>query len=94
MAEAASPLGPYDLAGAHLLADDRWYVGKLIVDRETRESKFLAFVNVVDGRFVGAISDPVVASWDGDRVVLASALTEAVNGAPPWTVVAMADPLG
>jgi beta-fructofuranosidase len=94
VAEAASPLGPYDLAGAHLLADDRWYVGKLIVDRETRESKFLAFVNVVDGRFVGAISDPVVASWDGDRVVLASALTEAVNGAPPWTVVAMADPLG
>jgi beta-fructofuranosidase len=70
--EIASPLGPYDIGGAQLLTDDRWYVGKFIDDRETGESKFMAFVNVVDGEFVGAISDPVVASWEGDRLVLGS----------------------
>jgi len=75
--EVASPLGPYDIAGAQLLTDDRYYVGKFIDDREAGVTRFLAFVNLVDGRFVGEISDPVVASWDGDRVVLAPALMAA-----------------
>ncbi|MGW5240646.1 glycosyl hydrolase family 32 [Monashia sp. NPDC004114] len=78
--EVASPLGPYDLAGVQLLADDRWYVGKFIDDRKTGESKFMAFVNVVEGRFVGAISDPVVATWQGDRLLLAPPLTADLEG--------------
>ena len=70
MTEVPSPLGPYDIAGAQLLTDDRYYVGKFIEDRETGETKFLAFVNFVDGAFVGEISDPFIASWDSDRIVL------------------------
>ena len=58
-----SPLGPYDIAGAQLLTDDRYYVGKFIDDRETGETKFLAFVNVVDGAFVGGICDPFMDNY-------------------------------
>ena len=72
--EVASPLGPYDVAGAQPLTDHRYYVGKFIDDRLTGETKFLAFVNEVDGEFVGEIADPSVASWDGDHLVLRPAL--------------------
>jgi beta-fructofuranosidase len=46
-------------------------VGKFIVDRDTGETRFLAAVNVVAGDFVGALSEPWVAAWDGPRLVLA-----------------------
>jgi beta-fructofuranosidase len=72
VAPAESSLGPYDIAGAQQLTDDRLYVGKLIRDRETGDTKFLAFVNVVDDRFVGEISDPLTALWQGDTLVLRS----------------------
>ena len=59
VAEAASPLGPFDLAGATLLADDRFYVGKIVRD-PAGDPVLLAFINRGDdGRFVGAITDPM-----------------------------------
>ncbi|HET7399581.1 MAG TPA: glycosyl hydrolase family 32 [Intrasporangium sp.] len=70
VASAKAPLGPYDIAGAQLLCDDRFYVGKFIDDRETGETKFLCFVHDDGGRFVGEITDPMLASWAGDRLVL------------------------
>ena len=71
LATAESPLGPYGIADAQQLTDDRLYVGKFIEDRETAEMKFLAFVNTDDdGSFVGEISDPLVAAWHGDTLVL------------------------
>jgi beta-fructofuranosidase len=70
IASAKSPLGPYDIAGARLIDDPTLYVGKFIDDRETGETKFLAFRNESDGQFVGEITDPYAVSWDGDRLVL------------------------
>lgn len=67
---APSPLGPFDIAGAQQLTDDRLYVGAFVADRHTGEPMFLAFRNVEDGEFVGEIADPVPASWDGDRILL------------------------
>ncbi len=73
VARAASPLGPFDLADASLLADDRYYVGKLVRDPEDRWV-FLAFANT-DGRgeFVGELTDPAPVRWVGDRLVVESA---------------------
>jgi sucrose-6-phosphate hydrolase SacC (GH32 family) len=73
VASAESAVGPYGLADAQQLTDDDLYVGKFIRDRETGETKFLAFVNKVDGEFVGEITDPYAVSWDGDRLVLTPA---------------------
>ena len=65
-----SPTGPYDVARAHLLADPRLYVGKLVVDRASGTTQFLAFRNVEDGEFVGALADPQHVEWQGDRLVI------------------------
>jgi beta-fructofuranosidase len=70
VADAASALGPYDIAGATLLSDDRHYVGKLVRDPDGRWV-FLAFVNKDEnGDFVGDLTDPIPVGWDGDRLVL------------------------
>ncbi len=69
-ATASSPLGPYDIAGAVPLTDDRFYVGKLVQD-PVGNWVMLAFENVgPDGAFVGALSDPMPVRWDGDKLVL------------------------
>jgi beta-fructofuranosidase len=69
-ATAASPLGPYDIAGAVPLTDERFYVGKLVQD-PAGNWVMLAFENIgPDGAFVGALSDPMPARWDGDNLVL------------------------
>jgi len=69
-ATAESPLGPYDIAGAVPLTDERFYVGKLVQDPE-RNWVLLAFENVgPDGGFVGALSDPMPVRWSGDNLVL------------------------
>ena len=65
-----SPTGPYDVARAHLLADPRLYVGKLVLDRASGTTQFLAFRNVEDGEFVGALADPQHVEWQGDRLVI------------------------
>ena len=72
---APSALGPYDLAGAQLVTDDRYYVGKFIDDRETGETKFLAFRHHDErGKFVGEIESPRVATWDTDGTLLLAPL--------------------
>lgn len=72
MVPVSSPLGPFDSIAAQLLLDDRYYVGKFITDHATGVTNFLTAVNVIDGEFVGEISDPWLARWDGDRLVLES----------------------
>ena len=58
-AKAETALGPYDVAGAQLLADSSLYVGRLIQLRDTDEWQFLAFTNqLADGSFGGTITDP------------------------------------
>jgi len=58
-ARAETVLGPYDVAGAQLLADSSLYVGRLIQLRDTNEWRFLAFTNQLpDGSFGGTITDP------------------------------------
>ncbi|WP_220699248.1 family 43 glycosylhydrolase [Nocardioides cavernaquae] len=69
-ARAESALGPFDLANAQRIGGKELYVGKLIRDRDTGETKFLAFVTDVDGEFVGEIIDPMTVEWDGDGLVL------------------------
>ncbi len=71
IADAKSPLGPYDIAGARVIDDPSLYVGKFITDRETGETRFLAFVHDRDGAFVGEITDPYGVSWEGDRLAFA-----------------------
>lgn len=78
---APSSLGPFDLANAQLITDDRLYVGKFIEDRDTLETKFLAFVNHDgNGHFVGEITDPFVATWEGPRLQLTPAVPDLNKG--------------
>jgi len=73
VANAESPLGPFDIAGATPLSDDRYYVGKLIQDPDG-DWVLLAFENIGDdGLFVGALSDPMPVRWDAGRLVVAIA---------------------
>ena len=55
---------------APAIDDPSLYVGKFITDRETGETKFLAFRNETGGQFIGEITDPYAVTWDGDRLVL------------------------
>lgn len=69
-ANAETALGPYDLERATLLADDRWYVGKLVRDPGGRWV-FLAFANKdARGEFVGELIDPAPVRWCGDQLVV------------------------
>ena len=69
-----SALGPYPIANAQQITDHRLYVGKFINDRETGETKFLAFINDDgNGNFVGEITNPLLASWDGPTLMLTTA---------------------
>ena len=70
IADAKSPLGPYDIAGARHIDDPSLYVGKFITDRQTGETKLLAFRNETGGQFIGEITDPYAVTWDGDRLRL------------------------
>jgi beta-fructofuranosidase len=70
VAAAETPLGPFDIANAQQLTDDRLYVGKFIRDRATGAMRFLAFINTVNGHFVGEIADPMTAKWHGETLVL------------------------
>ena len=71
VARAETLLGPYDLAGAQQLTNSDLYVGRLITDRQTGESRFLAFHHDShDGTFIGEIDDPRTAHWDGNQLRL------------------------
>ncbi|MFT4294049.1 MAG: family 43 glycosylhydrolase [Micropruina sp.] len=70
LAPAEGPLGPYDIAGAQLLADRRHYVGRIVTDRSGAQV-FLAFRHDgPDGDFLGGIIDPVPIAVRDGRVVL------------------------
>jgi len=70
-AKAASPLGPYDIAGARLISPAGLYVGRLVELRGSDEWRFLAFVDGgADGRFGGTIIDPLpVRVEDGELII-------------------------
>ena len=60
VAAAEGPLGPYDIAGAHQLTDDRYYVARPVRERGTGRIRFMAFRNAdAEGRFVRGLTDPV-----------------------------------
>jgi sucrose-6-phosphate hydrolase SacC (GH32 family) len=70
-AKAESVLGPYDVAGAKLLAGARFYVGRLVQLRDSGQWRFMAFNNELpDGSFGGTITDPrPVSLVDGELVL-------------------------
>ncbi len=70
-AKAQTVLGPYDLSGAQLLADARFYVGRLVQLRDTGQWRFMAFDHdMPDGSFGGTITDPrPVSLVDGNLVL-------------------------
>lgn len=71
------PLGPFDIAAAVPLTDERRYVGRPVQDR-SGAWVLLAFDNLdADLAFVGAISDPLPLAWRGDTLVLADERGEA-----------------
>lgn len=60
VARATGPLGPYDITGAQLLTDDRFYVTRPIHERGTGRTLLMAFRNKdAAGQFVGELTDPV-----------------------------------
>jgi beta-fructofuranosidase len=70
VANAESPLGPFDLTNATLLAEDRWYVGKLVTDPAGRWV-LIAFINKDDdGDFVGELTDPAPVRWCDGRLTV------------------------
>ena len=66
-APAGSLLGPFDIAAAEPVTDDRFYSGRLIRRRDDRWV-LLAFHHRGEHGFVGAISDPMPVAWDGKRL--------------------------
>lgn len=64
------PLGPYDVARAHLVADERLYVGKAL-QAPDGTWVLIAFVNEDErGAFVGELTDPIPLRWMGDELVI------------------------
>jgi sucrose-6-phosphate hydrolase SacC (GH32 family) len=60
VAPAEGPLGPFDIAGAVELTDDTYYSGKLLRPRDGGDWLLFGFLHTgTDGKFVGAISDPM-----------------------------------
>ncbi|MGW3961451.1 glycosyl hydrolase family 32 [Amycolatopsis sp. NPDC005003] len=69
-APAGSPLGPFDIAAAEPVTDDRCYSGRLVRRRSDGRWVLLAFHHRGESGFVGAIGDPVPVAWDGKRLAL------------------------
>lgn len=70
-APAKSLLGPFDIESAYQLTDDRFYVGRLLQERQTAAWYLFAFHHTgADGRFVGGVTDPMSVMWAGGRLVL------------------------
>lgn len=75
------PLGPYPVAQAQLLADERLYVGKALPAPDG-SWVLIAFVNQdEDGRFVGELTDPIPLQWVGDELVIDH------PASPRWTAL-------
>jgi beta-fructofuranosidase len=70
-APAQSVLGPFDIENAYQLTDDRFYVGRLLRDRDTGAWRLFAFHHTgASGEFVGGITDPMDVAWRGERLTL------------------------
>ncbi|MFF1607640.1 glycosyl hydrolase family 32 [Amycolatopsis sp. NPDC058278] len=67
-APAGGPLGPFDIAAAEPVTDDRFYSGRLIRRRSDGRWVLLAFHHRGEHGFVGAIGDPMPVAWDGKRL--------------------------
>ncbi|MFE9751179.1 glycosyl hydrolase family 32 [Saccharothrix saharensis] len=67
-APAESLLGPFDVAAAEAVTDDRFYSGRLIRRRSDDQWVLIAFHNRGEQGFVGTISDPMPVAWDGKRL--------------------------
>ncbi len=73
VAAGQSAMGPFDIAGATLLADSRHYVGKAIKD-PAGDWVLLAFENDDrDGNFVGSLTDPMPLTVGNRTLELADA---------------------
>lgn len=69
-APASGLVGPFDIEAAYTLTDASFYSGRLVQRRDGRWV-MLAFRLVGDATpFVGAITDPLPVSWEGDRLVV------------------------
>jgi beta-fructofuranosidase len=76
-----SLLGPFDIAAAQPLTDDRLYSARLVADRDGRW-QLLAFRNRgEDGRFAGELTDPVAVAWSPGGVLETAARTSATRPA-------------
>ncbi|HET6707369.1 glycosyl hydrolase family 32 [Amycolatopsis sp.] len=69
-APAGGPLGPFDIAAAEPVTDDRHYSGRLVRRRSDGRWVLLAFHHRGESGFVGAIGDPRPVAWDGKRLAL------------------------
>lgn len=70
-ARGETVLGPWDIAGAQLLADRSLYVGRLIQPRDRDEWVFMAFAHEdADGNFIGGVIDPRPVCVEGGRLVI------------------------
>ncbi|MFC0432106.1 glycoside hydrolase family 68 protein [Kutzneria buriramensis] len=67
-APAGGPLGPFDIAAAEPVTDDRFYSGRLIRRRSDDRWVLVAFHHRGEDGFVGVISDPMPVAWDGKRL--------------------------
>jgi beta-fructofuranosidase len=66
----ADGVGPFDVASAYRLADERLYVGRLI-QRRNGTWVMLAFRNEdAEGRFLGEITDPIPVGWEDGKLRL------------------------
>lgn len=66
IAPSASPLGPFELEAADLLLDERYYAGRVVVDRDG-SPHLLAFENTGEaGGFGGRITDPIRLTTEPD----------------------------
>ncbi len=67
-APADSLLGPFDIAAAEPVTDDRLYSGRLIRRRSDDRWVLIAFHNRGEHGFAGVISDPMPVAWDGKHL--------------------------
>ncbi|MEO7017374.1 MAG: glycosyl hydrolase family 32 [Leifsonia sp.] len=62
--------GPFQMANAYRITDERLYVGRLVHDR-SGQWQMLAFRNVDEnGRWVGELADPQPISWVDGRLAI------------------------
>ena len=66
IAEGAGALGPWDIDRARHVRPEHLYAGQVLRLRDG-EWVFSGFNNIVDGRFVGSIPDPI--PWGEIRLV-------------------------